>query len=235
MWSGPRNISTAMMRSWQSRQDTQVIDEPFYAFYLSQTQSPHPGFDEILASQSSDYQQLARQLSQGNCISAVQYQKHMTHHMLQQVDLSWTQSLRHCFLIRDPVQVVNSYTHSRGQCSAIDIGIIRQAELYQQISQISAQNIPIIDSNDVLKDPKGILTKLCERLEIPYADTMLKWATGARSSDGIWAKHWYASVEQSTGFSPFAAKAIHLNEQQQQVVNQVQPYYQQLYKNRITL
>lgn len=233
MWSGPRNISTAMMRSWENRADTQVVDEPFYAYYLRQTQSPHPCFDEILASQSSDYEQVTRELCSGACDSPLQYQKHMTHHMLEGVDMRWTSELTHCFLIRDPAQVVNSYTNSRGVCNAADIGIIRQAELYKEISQLTGQDIPIIDSNDVLANPQGILSKLCERLQIPFAEAMLAWPEGKRSSDGVWASHWYHSVELSTGFSRVTSKAFALNQAQNEVVEQVMPYFKYLHEKRI--
>ena len=234
MWSGPRNISTAMMRSWENRADTQVVDEPFYAYYLDRTQSPHPGFDEILASQRCDYQQVARELTESECHTAIEYQKHMTHHMLDGVDLSWTAPLKHCFLIRDPAQVVASYTNSRGVCSVEDIGIIRQAELYQKISAISGRDIPVLDSNDVQNSPKEILGKLCDRLELPFLDNMLSWPRGPRASDGVWAQHWYHNVERSTGFAPYAPKVLDLSDSQLEVVERVQPYYERLYKIRIS-
>lgn len=233
MWSGPRNISTAMMRSFENRPDCEVVDEPFYAYYLSQTQSPHPCFDDILASQSTHYTEVATQLSEHAVESELQYQKHMTHHMLADVDLDWCKNLSHCFLIRDPAQVVNSYTHSRGVCTADDIGIIRQAELYRQISHITGKTIPVIDSNEVLKDPKGQLSKLCEILNIRYFDHMTQWRAGKRHSDGVWASHWYASVEKSEGFSPYQQKRIELTESQHQVVEQVQASYDFLYQKRI--
>ncbi|MFT4938199.1 MAG: hypothetical protein ACI88A_001223 [Paraglaciecola sp.] len=235
MWSGPRNISTAMMRSWENRADCEVIDEPFYAFYLNQTQSPHPYFDEILHSQSINFSEVAKQLSQAPCKTQIQYQKQMTHHMLKGVDLSWTKDLKHCFLIRDPAQVVNSYTNSRGVCNAEDIGIIRQAELYQQISHISGQTIPVIDSNDVLKEPQFILSELCQRLNLPFDPMMLNWPVGSRSSDGVWAEHWYHSVEKSTGFAQYSASTFTLNAAQLDVVEQVKPHYEQLAKLRIKL
>lgn len=233
MWSGPRNISTAMMRSWENRSDTTVVDEPFYAYYLQQTQSPHPYFDEILASQSSDYEQVTSELCSGACDTPLQYQKHMTHHMLEGVDMGWTRSLQHCFLIRDPAQVVNSYTNSRGVCSAEDIGIIRQAELYQQISQLTGLDIPVIDSNDVLSNPRGILTKLCDRLNITFDEAMLAWPAGKRDSDGVWAAHWYHSVEKSTGFAQAISPAFILSKAQQEVVDEVSPHFEYLSEKRI--
>lgn len=233
MWSGPRNISTAMMRSWENRADTQVVDEPFYACYLAATQSPHPCFDEILSAQSQEFSVVADQMCNQPCDSAIYYQKHMTHHMLQDIDLSWTSNLLHCFLIRDPVQVVSSYTNSRGVCNASDIGIIRQAELYQQISRISGQDIPVLDSNDVLRNPQKMLLLLCEELDVPFDASMLTWPAGRRDSDGVWASHWYHNVEKSTGFSPFVEKPVSLTLAQQAVVEEVMPSYLMLAEHKL--
>lgn len=228
MWSGPRNISTAMMRSWENRPDCSVIDEPFYAHYLAQTQSPHPMFDQIIASQSVDYADVANEMSRGSCDTELQYQKQMTHHMLPNCDLAWTVHLTHCFLIREPAQVVNSYTNSRGECHADDIGIKRQFELYEAISRMTGQTIPVIDSNEVLRNPEDTLTKLCKALDVPFSRAMLTWPAGRRESDGVWASHWYKSVEVSTHFSSPTQNAFSLDARQQAVVEEVQPYYQKL-------
>jgi hypothetical protein len=240
MWSGPRNISTAMMRSFENRRDCHVVDEPFYAFYLNETQSPHPMFDEILASQSGDYDIVAKSLSQSSnefdqqhdsqrlVAPALQYQKHMTHHMLPNCDLSWTRSLTHSFLIRNPAHVVNSYTNSRGACSVDDIGIIRQYELYQAISEITQQDIPVVDSISVLSEPKRILRELCLSLDIDFDEKMLQWPTGQRKSDGVWASHWYHSVETSSSFAPPKEVQLSLSNAQMEVVEEVMPYYLKL-------
>ncbi|BDX06581.1 HAD family hydrolase [Planctobacterium marinum] len=232
MWSGPRNISTAMMRSWENRSDCSVVDEPFYAFYLAQTQSPHPMFEQVLASQSTQYEEVATQLSSGNVTTPVQYQKHMTHHMLNNC-FDWAIELKHCFLIRNPKEVVASYTNSRGVCTAEEIGIIRQAEIYTLLTQQTGQEIPIIDSNDVLKSPEGMLRKLCDRLSVPFEQNMLHWPAGKRDSDGVWASHWYHSVERSKGFAPYQEKTILLSDWQQEVVEQVMPAYMALYEKRL--
>lgn len=228
MWSGPRNISTAMMRSWENRSDCSVIDEPFYAYYLSKTQSPHPMFDEIMDSQSSDYDVVSKQLSQTSAQTPIEYQKHMTHHLFEGDNLGWAKDLRHCFLIRDPAYVVNSYTNSRGVCSADDIGIIRQWQLYEELCKLSGQSIPVIDADSTLADPASTLRKLCLRLDIEFQSKMLSWPTGKRKSDGIWASHWYHSVESSTGFSRSEKREIKLDASQQAVVDEVMPYYLKL-------
>ena len=229
MWSGPRNLSTAMMRSWENRPDCEVVDEPFYAYYLANTGADHPYFEEILAAQSADLMTVARELTDKPCQSAVQYQKHMTHHMLPGCNMDWCKTLRHCFLIRDPAEVVNSYTNSMGRCSAGDIGIQRQFELYEQLSRISGQTIPVLDGNDVLKDPQAMIPALCEALDVPFYPQMLNWPAGRRDSDGVWAPHWYHSVEASTGFAPYQQhKPLNLDEEQRQVVELCQPFYQAL-------
>jgi hypothetical protein len=176
---------------------------------------------------------VVNELTKDACNSKIQYQKHMTHHMLSGLDLSWTKELQHCFLIRDPAQVVNSYTNSRGVCSAQDIGIQRQFELYQDITRLSGQDIPIIDSNDVLRSPEKVLKLLCEKVDVAFMSTMLKWPKGSRTSDGVWAKHWYENVDNSEGFASFSAKDLQLNDEQLSVVHHVQPFYDQLYKKRI--
>lgn len=233
MWSGPRNISTAMMRSWENRQDTQVVDEPFYAYYLAQTKAPHPMAKEVLASQSNSWLNVSEQLSQTQYQQSIFYQKHMTHHMLDEIDLTWTKKLSHCFLIRDPLSVINSYVKKMPSVTSEDIGIKRQLQLYQQISNITGQDIPIIDSKDVLINPRGILSKLCEKLEIDFDENMLSWPKGKRSSDGVWAKHWYENVEASNSFSRYQEPLIKLTEQQTQLAQENDTYYQQLFRKRI--
>lgn len=228
MWSGPRNISTAMMRSWENRSDCSVVDEPFYAYYLQKSKSPHPMFSEILNSQSSDFSTVANNMSKGHCDSPLQYQKHMTHHMLTGCDLLWTKHLRHCFLIRDPAYVVNSYTNSRGECSVNDIGIIRQYELFVEIGKITGQQIPVIDANAVLNDPKNIINALCESLGLDFDLSMLNWPKGDRKSDGVWASHWYHSVNASTGFAPPKQVSFQLSQSQLDVVEEVTPYYRKM-------
>lgn len=244
MWSGPRNISTAMMRSWENRTDCEVVDEPFYAFYLSQTQSPHPMFEEVLASQPHSYNEVINQLASTELDASnnsaalgsepIQYQKQMTHHMLEGCDMAWTKGLSHCFLIRDPAQVVNSYTNSRGVCSVDDIGIKRQYELYQQISSLSQQTIPVLEANEVLMSPENTLRTLCKALDVSFDSAMLEWPKGPRKSDGVWASHWYHSVEKSTGFAPYREKEFQLNRQQQAVVDESMPYYEALKAHSIT-
>ena len=228
MWSGPRNLSTAMMRAWENRPDTRVIDEPFYACYLRASGSDHPMRDEVLASQSDDWSLVADALSQAEVAEYLYYQKHMTHHMLEGVDLSWTRKLRHCFLIRDPHYVVASYGEKRSTISEADIGAHRQLDLYREISDLTGQDIPVLDARLFLMDPEPALRRLCARLEIPFYREMLQWPAGRRDSDGVWAPHWYQAVEASTGFQPYEEKSIRLDPTQAQVAAAAMPAYEAL-------
>lgn len=202
MWSGPRNISTAMMRSFENRPDTSVVDEPFYACYLAATGAAHPMRDEVLASQSTDWRVVAEAMTgpvpEGR---AVFYQKHMTHHMLPSIGLEWTARLRNAFLIRAPEDVLLSYHEVRGQATLDDIGVAQQRALFEREADRLGQAPPVIDSHDVLGDPRGVLGALCAALGIAFLDRMLSWPAGRRASDGVWAPAWYGSVERSTGFS----------------------------------
>ncbi|KGJ98013.1 hypothetical protein ND16A_0818 [Thalassotalea sp. ND16A] len=234
MWSGPRNISTAMMRSWENRDDTQVIDEPFYAYYLAASNAVHPMTDEILSSQPNNWQDVAQQLTTSACTREIYYQKQMSHHMLDEVDLTWCKALQHCFLIRDPRFIINSYVKKMPSVNSENIGIKRQFKLYQQLSELTGQDIPIIDSKDVLQNPEAILTKLCQRLNIAFDQNMLAWPKGKRASDGVWAKHWYENVEASSAFAPYSLAEIKLTKAQKQLAEENDVYYQQLFQKRIT-
>ncbi len=228
MWSGPRNISTAMMRSFENRADTVVVDEPFYACYLHRTGMDHPMREEVIASQPTEWQIVAQALAAD--LDGVDniYQKHMTHHMLKEIDLGWTSALQNCFLIRDPEYVVKSYSSKRDTISQDDIGIRRQLELYEEISSITGQDIPVIDATRFLADPEAALRCLCERLAIPFSADMLHWPSGRRASDGVWAPHWYEAVEQSTGFRPADTPTVTLTANQQAIADEAREYYQVL-------
>lgn len=234
MWSGPRNISTAMMRSWENRADCSVVDEPFYAAYLAATGLEHPCRDEILASQSNDYHEVINQLTGAEDATPLQYMKQMTHHMPPGMDMGWCAGLRHCFLIRDPGQVVASYLQKMPSVSEDDIGIQRQAELFREITDITGVVPAVIDSSDVLRNPEKLMRELCEYLEVDFpAKQMLHWPAGKRASDGVWAHHWYQAVEQSTGFDKYVDKTPTLNEEQWALAQAMQPYYDELGKRRI--
>lgn len=230
-WSGPRNISTAMMRAWENRPDTIVFDEPFYASYLHHTGLEHPAREEVLASQPTDPAEVVAQLRQplpeGR---AVAYAKQMSHHLLDGDDLAWASEFRNVLLIRDPSEVVASYVKSRAECAPEDIGLLQQARLLDVLDETP----PVIDAADFLQDPERHLRWLCEWLGIGFTDAMLHWPAGPRDSDGVWAPHWYDAVWASTGFEPYRHREPVLTFTQQAVADACRPAYDQLRAHRIT-
>lgn len=228
MWSGPRTISTALMRSFGARADTLVVDEPLYAYYLATTGLDHPGRAEILASQPNRWQDVAAALT-GPLPPwvAVHYQKHMAHHLLPPVDRGWLGELRHAYLVRDPAQVVASYARVRGEPTLADLGYPQQVEIFRRYGG------PVLDAADVLGDPAGVLRRLCAALGIGYDPAMLSWRAGPRDTDGVWAPHWYAAVQASTGFGrPDPAPAT-VPDRLRGLVERAQPYYDELAAHRL--
>ena len=241
MWSGPRNLSTAMMRAFENRADCVVSDEPFYAAYLAATGLVHPMQDDVLASQPNDWRDVAAELAgtpprdAGKADPAVWYQKHMTHHMLPGFGLDWVEGFRHAFLIRAPARVLASYAAKREEVALSDIGLVRQVELFDRFSDQAGAAPPVVDSDDLLRDPEGMLRSLCSALGIAFDPAMLRWPSGRRASDGVWAPAWYASVEASTGFAaPTGTGLPTLPEQLRHIADAALPYYERLAAYRIS-
>ena len=225
-WSGPRNISTAMMRSWDSRPDCAVVDEPFYACYLLESGADHPMRDDIISSQPMTRAGVVDALSAQSAV-AIQYEKHMTHHMPRSVDLSWTRGLKHVFLIRSPERVIASYRQKMPSVSADDIGIIRQRELFDEITAITGQRPPVVDSVDILSNPAHILRQLCVALDVPWWEgAMTQWKVGSRPTDGVWAAHWYGAVESSTKFSLPPSSSPQLDETDRALAADMMEHYE---------
>ncbi len=228
MWSGPRNLSTALMRSFGNRADCTPVDEPLYAAYLETTGLDHPGRDDVIASQSTDWEELAREITTGPVSTPLQYQKHMTHHLLPAMPREPLGALTHAFLVRDPERVLTSYAKVREEPTLADLGLPQQVEVFERWGG------PVVDAADVLADPRATLTALCAVLGIAFDDAMLTWPAGPRETDGVWAAHWYAGVEASTGFateSPGSHDALpaHL----EPLLDQCRPYYEALAPYRI--
>ena len=229
MWSGPRNISTAMMRSFENRPDCAVVDEPFYACYLNMTGADHPMRAEVLASQPRDWRVVVEGLL-GPVPERrpVFYQKHMTHHMLPSMGWEWTGNLRNAFLIRAPEDVLLSYAQVRGTPSLKEIGVPQQRELFEREADRLGHAPPVIDGTDVLRDPGCVLALLCEALGIAFVPEMLSWPAGPRVTDGVWAPAWYSAVEKSTGFSAPREGRVELPDDLRHVADAVRADYERL-------
>ena len=235
MWSGPRNISTAMMRSFGARSDTTVSDEPFYAAYLAATGLEHPMREQVIASQPTDWREVVEFLT-GPVPEAkpLWYQKHMTHHMLEGFGREWIGQVRNAFLIRDPRAVLASYVQKRDEVSLADIGVVQQRELFEREADRLGKAPPVIEGVDVLRDPARALASLCAALGIEFTPAMLQWPAGRRATDGVWAPAWYNAVEQSTGFGPPpAASQPQLPRDLQLIADAALPHYEMLAAHRL--
>lgn len=232
MWSGPRTISTAMMRSFGSRPDTAVVDEPFYAAYLATSGVIHPMNAQVLASQPNDWREVvAALLGPVPSGKPVFYQKHMTHHMLPGFGRDWMREVRNAFLIRDPAAVLASYVLKRDAVSLADIGIVQQRELFDDVADRVGSPPPVVEGADVLAAPSRMLANLCAALGIEYTDAMLHWPPGRRPTDGVWAAAWYNTVERSTGFEPPPLRApVQLPDHLQRIADEAQPHYEVMAK-----
>ena len=234
MWSGPRNISTAMMRAFGSRPDTAVTDEPLYAHYLKVTGVAHPGREGVLAAHESDWRKVADYLTgpipNGR---AIWYQKHMAHHLLAMIERGWLDRLTHAFLIREPDEMVASLLKTFPGAGLADTGLPQQCEIFDRVAGQLGRAPPVVLASDVLKDPRAQLEALCDALGIPFLPAMLAWPAGLRETDGSWAPHWYAAVEASTGFEPYRRRKVELNEAQSRLADECRPFYEKLYALRL--
>lgn len=234
MWSGPRNISTAMMRAWENRPDTVTCDEPFYAYYLQATGAPHPMAREIIARGPTEWRTVVEQLTAGDLgDKRVFYQKQMTHHLLPEVDRSWLARVTNCFLLRHPAEVIESYLKKNYAPSALDLGFPQQLEIYDAVCALTGAEPIVVDATDVVQNPRGVLGALCESLGLPMDDRMLAWPPGFRASDGIWAPHWYGEVVKSTGFAPYRQHARLVHESFRDVFDECFACYDRLYPRRL--
>jgi hypothetical protein len=239
MWSGPRNISTAMMRAWENRGDCAVSDEPLYAAYLATTGIDHPMRDEVISAGDTDWHSVVRVLT-GSVPDGkpIWYQKHMTHHLLpgmlsQESGRGWIGQLANVLLIRDPHEVVASYLKARATVTPEDIGLPQQVELFDMLDA-AGMPPPIIDAGDFLRAPEAHLRALCILLGIDFTNRMLQWPPGPRATDGVWATHWYSRVWESTGFeSRSGSETIPLSTAGARVADACMPHYNRLHALRM--
>jgi len=230
MWSGPRNISTALMRAFENRADAAVTDEPLYGHYLLATGLDHPGRDEVIAAQETDWRKVAAALTgpvPGG--TRVWYQKHMAHHLLPEIGRDWLDRLTNCFLIRDPREVLASYVMTRAQPTIEDLGLPQQVEIFEHVRAQTGRVPPVLDARDALEDPRRALGLLCAAVGIPFSERMLAWPEGPRPTDGVWGRHWYAGVWRSTGFRPYRPPATPLADELRPLAAACAPYYQMLH------
>ncbi|HEX8237513.1 MAG TPA: hypothetical protein VF600_16250 [Abditibacteriaceae bacterium] len=234
MWSGPRNISTAMLRSWGNRLDTSVCDEPLYAHYLWATHKEHPMAEEVVAHGETDWRKVVAWLT---CDippgKSIFYQKHMAHHLLPHIGRDWLGDVTNCFLIRHPADVINSYIKKQQDPAVEDLGYTQQVEIFDWVRAQKGVTPPVVDARDVLHAPERMLQQLCEALGIEFSQAMLSWPPGLRSTDGIWAKHWYSEVQTTTFFRPYQAQAEPVPDRLRPVCEQCIKDYEYLYEHRL--
>ena len=234
MWSGPRNISTAMMRSWGNRPDTFVCDEPLYAHYLHKTGRDHPGAAAVIAAGQTDVSRVTEWLlgpvPRGK---RVFYQKHMAHHLLPDMDRGWLRRLTNCFLIREPREVLTSLIKHVPDATLPDTGYPQQAEIFDLVRHWTGRLPLVLDARDVLNDPRRILSLLCAAVGVEFTDKMLSWEPGLRDTDGVWAKYWYKEVETTTSFRPYKPKDEPVPPHMQGMLAECQRFYDRLHAHRL--
>ncbi len=235
MWSGPRNVSTAFMRSWGSRDDTIVVDEPFYAHYLRETGIEHPGRDDVINAQENDWRRVVDALLAPVPDDVrVLYQKQMAHHLLPGMGREWLAAMTHAFLIREPRPMLASLAEKLGEFSLLSTGLPQQVEIFEYVRRRSGRVPPVVDARDVLERPEATLRALCAALELPFQTAMLSWPAGPRATDGVWARHWYARVEASTGFEPAEVeRPVTLTPAQAALELECRPLYAHLHAHRL--
>ena len=226
IWSGPRNVSTALMYSFAQRSDTRVVDEPLYGHYLRVSGAPHPGADEVMADMRVDAAQVIDEVILGPCDRPVLMLKQMAHHLVE-LDRSFLAQTVNVLLVRDPVQMLPSLAKNLETPTLRDTGLALQTELYDLLHELG-QEPPILDAREILLNPRQVLGELCQRVGIPFDDAMLSWQAGPRPEDGIWAKYWYHAVHQSTGFQPYTEKSEPMPAALQPLLAECLPHYERL-------
>ncbi len=226
MWSGPRNLSTAMMYSFGARSDFSIMDEPFYAAYLDATGTDHPMRNEILHAHERDPEAVAR-----SCLAPVTtqhlYMKHMPHHMVDSFPLEWTEQCVNVHLIRHPARVIASYAAKREELTLDGIGFAQQAALFDRLGGV------VIDSHEIREDPEKALRKLCTAIDLDFDPAMLRWPAGPRAEDGVWAAHWYGAVHRITGFAGAEGPIPEVEARHRDLLVEALPHYERMLKKKL--
>ena len=242
MWSGPRNLSIAMMRSFGSRADTFVSDEPFYGCFLKDTGADHPMRDEVIAAMDCEWRSVMTSLRgpipegqslEGGTVPRIWYQKHMWHHMTGPVGYADFEGFAHAFLIREPERMIASYLRKREAAAFESFGLDRQADFFEREADRLGSPPPVVDAGDILSDPPGTLSRLCQALGLPWDKAMLCWEPGPHDTDGPWAPHWYGAVEASSGFGPPETGLVQLPDDARCLADRCRPYYERLAEHRL--
>ena len=230
-WSGPRNISTALMRSWSSRNDSFVSDEPLYAYYLKEKQFKHPMYKEIIQTYPNEYNQIVKNLNSKIIPNNknIWYQKHMAHHLLSFNDIGWIKKMHNCILIRHPKYVINSYIKKNQLEDISELGYPQQFALFEYLKKNNNQVI-VIDSNSLLENPEEIISIWCEKLNIDFDISMMSWEKGIHINDGIWGKHWYNNVINTTRFQKSINKVVKIDKQYHDIYEKSLDYYNKLFE-----
>jgi hypothetical protein len=234
MWSGPRNISTALMRSFENRSDTTVIDEPFYAYFLNETGIKHPIYKEVIQNYDTSWDNISNTLTgpipNGK---SIWYQKLMTHHWIENAPLDWLEKNHNCFLIRNPKQVIISYLKIHNDITPELIGLPQQLHIFNTVVKKTSKIPVVISSEDILENPKLMLNRLCDLLDIPFSDQMLQWPKGKRKSDGIWGEYWYKNVVKTTSFNKSLNQNEKIPDRFLNLLEECISYYKQMEKYKI--
>ena len=225
MWSGPRNLSTALMRSFENRDDTKVWDEPFYAYYLKETKKNHPLANEIINKYETNLDKIIDLVTAEK--DFIYFQKHMSHHIIKKIPINWITKGINCFLIRHPKEVLLSYIQKNDLIDSNDLGYPAQLRLFNYI-KTSNKKILVIDAKDLSEKPEIILKKICKKINIPFTEKMLNWPKGRRDSDGIWEKIWYKNVKSSTSFNKILNKEYEIPKKYNHIYNECLRIYDQL-------
>lgn len=231
-WSGPRNISTALMRSWSSREDTFVIDEPLYAYYLNETRLKHPMYEEIINNYSTNYSEivnyLLNEIPNGK---KIWYQKHMAHHILDFNNIDWITNFENCILLRNPKDVISSYSKKNKLNNIEELGYPQQYEIVKFLKKMNKSYL-IIDSSELLKNPEKLLLAWCKKINVKFDKSMLKWKLGNHINDGIWWRVWYNNVIKTTGFQEYEKKDISIETKYDSIYNESMKYFNYLIENK---
>ena len=230
MWSGPRNISTALMRSFENRSDTKVYDEPFYSYYLKNTNLDHPMKDEIINTYPFDENEVINLITKNDNNYKIFYQKHMTHHILDETRLDWINKGKNCFLIRDPAKVIASYLKKNTLKSIQDVGF---KKLYEIFKLLNSKEPIVINSDYLLASPEKYLKILCQKLNLDFDQNMLNWPKGYRDTDGIWSKVWYQDVISSTTFNTKNSKEYIVPKTYENIYKECLDIYEEINKYAI--